>query len=44
MFVALPAQIVAVPETAAVGRGSTVTATVGALVETQPAALVTVSV
>jgi hypothetical protein len=42
--VELPAQIVAVPETAAVGRGFTATVTVGALTETQPLASVTVNV
>ena len=39
-----PAQIAAVPETVAVGRGSTVTVTAGALSETQPFASVTVRV
>jgi hypothetical protein len=38
-----PGQMAAVPETAAVGRGSTVTVTVGALFDTQPLASVTVS-
>jgi hypothetical protein len=39
-----PAQIVADPEATAVGFGLTVTVTVGAFVEEQPLALVTVSV
>ena len=40
--VAPPAQIAAVPDTVAVGFGFTVTVTLGALVETQPFASVTV--
>ena len=44
MSAAPPGQIAAVPETAAVGFGSTVTVTDGALLETQPFASVTVSV
>ena len=39
-----PGQMAAEPETAAVGFGSTVTVTVGALFDTQPFASVTVSV
>ena len=44
MTVAPPVQIAAEPDTVAVGFGSTVTVTVGALFETQPLASVTVSV
>jgi len=43
-IVAPPGQIAAEPETAAVGWGSTVTVTDGALLEVQPFASVTVSV
>ena len=39
-----PAQIAAEPETVAVGLGLTETVTVGALLDTQPVASVTVSV
>jgi hypothetical protein len=44
IVVEAPMQIAAVPETAAVGFGLTVTVTVGAFDETQPLALVTVNV
>ena len=44
IVVAPPAQTAAVPDTVAVGFGLTVTVTVGALLETQPLASVTVSV